>query len=67
MISKSLKTVTKEQEEFVQEVIGVNRVLAIGYTRLFENSGESAFGKIGPNGDGDILLDGKDILAQKRK
>jgi carbonic anhydrase/acetyltransferase-like protein (isoleucine patch superfamily) len=61
---EKLEEVTKEQEEFVQEVIGVNRVLAIGYTRLFENSGESAFGKVGPNGDGDILLDGKDILSR---
>ncbi len=61
---EKLKDVTEEQEEFVQEVISVNRVLAIGYTRLFEKSGISAFGKVGPNGDGDILLDGKDILAR---
>jgi carbonic anhydrase/acetyltransferase-like protein (isoleucine patch superfamily) len=61
---EKLGPVTKEQEEFVEEVIDVNRVLAIGYTRLFEKNGASDFGSIGPNGDGDILIDGKDILAR---
>lgn len=62
---KKLGPVTKEQEEFVEEVIGVNRALAIGYTRLFEKNGASDFGNIGPNGDGDILIDGKDILSRR--
>ncbi len=61
---KKLGPVTKEQEEFVEEVIGVNRALAIGYTRLFEKNGASDFGSIGPNGDGDILIEGKDILSR---
>lgn len=61
---EKLGPVTEEQEEFVKEVIGVNRALAIGYTRLFEKNGASDFGSIGPNGDGDILIDGKDILSR---
>ncbi len=61
---EKLGPVTEDQKEFVEEVIGVNRVLAIGYARLFEKNGTSDFGSIGPNGDGDILIDGKDILAR---
>ncbi len=59
----ALKPVTKEEEEFVEEVIEVNRALAKGYGQLFERKGMDAFGKVGPHGDGDILIDGKDILA----
>lgn len=62
---EKLGPVTEEQKEFVEEVIGVNRALAIGYTRLFEKNGASDFGSIGPNGDGDILIEGKDILSRK--
>ncbi|HIH45444.1 MAG TPA: hypothetical protein HA257_10400, partial [Candidatus Methanoperedenaceae archaeon] len=60
-----LQAVTKDQEEFVEEVIEVNRALAAGYTKLFEEKGSAAFGSVGPDGDGDILIDGKDILARK--
>jgi carbonic anhydrase/acetyltransferase-like protein (isoleucine patch superfamily) len=63
---EKLGQITVEQEEFVKEVIGVNRVLAIGYTQLFEKNGASDFGNIGPNGDGDILIDGKDILTRSK-
>lgn len=59
----NLQPVDEAQIEFVEEVIGVNRALAIGYSRLFEKSGMEAFGNIGPNGDADILIDGKDVLA----
>jgi len=59
----NLKPVDETQIEFVEEVIEVNRALAIGYSKLFEDSGIEAFGKIGPHGDADILIDGKDILA----
>lgn len=31
---------------------------------MFEKNGASDFGSIGPNGDGDIVIDGKDILAR---
>lgn len=62
---KDLQAVTEDQEEFVEEVIEVNRALAAGYNKLFEKNGSSAFGSVGPNGDGDILIDGKDILARK--
>lgn len=58
----NLYPVDEAQIEFVEEVIGVNRALAIGYSRLFEKSGREAFGNIGPNGDADILIDGKDVL-----
>lgn len=59
---KELLPVNEEQIEFVNEVIEVNRALAIGYTKLFEKSGPDAFGKVGLHGDADILIDGKDIL-----
>ena len=59
----ALKPVTEEEEEFVEEVIEVNRALAKGYNQLFEKKGMDAFGKVGPHGDGDIMIDGKDILA----
>ena len=59
----NLKPVDEAQIEFVEEVIDVNRALAIGYSRLFEKSGAGAFGNAGPNGDADILIDGKDVLA----
>jgi len=35
----NLKPVDESQIEFVEEVIGVNRGVAIGYSRLFEKSG----------------------------
>lgn len=59
-----LTPVTEEQVEFVNEVIEVNRALAVGYSQLFEKSGLNAFDRVGPNGDGDIIIDGKDILAR---
>ncbi len=59
----ALKPVTEEEEEFVEDVIEVNRALAAGYSQLFERKGLDAFGKVGPHGDGDIIIDGKDILA----
>jgi len=36
---EKLGPVTKEQEEFVEEVIGVNRALAIGYTWCLRKMG----------------------------
>ena len=60
---EKLRPVDEAQIEFVKEVIEVNRALAIGYTKLFEKSGLGAFGKVGPHGDADIIIDGKDILA----
>lgn len=60
-----LQPVNEAQIEFVKEVIEVNRVLAIGYSGLFGKNGMNAFGSTGPNGNGDIIIDGKDILARK--
>ncbi len=60
---EKLELVNEEQEDFVNEVIEVNRALAIGYSQLFEKNGLNAFGAVGPNGGGDIIVDGKDILA----
>ncbi len=60
-----LPQVTEDQEIFVDEVIEVNRALATGYVQLFQRDGPGVFTDVGPNGDGDILIDGKDILARK--
>ena len=59
----NLKPVDETQIEFVEEVIGVNRALAIGYSRLSRKAVLVAFGNVGANGDADILIDGKDVLA----
>lgn len=61
---ENLQDVTQEQEDFVNEVIEVNRALAIGYSRLFKEKGLTAFQHASPNGDGDILVDEKDILTR---
>lgn len=59
---EKLKPVTKAQQDFVAEVIDVNRALATGYTKIWESKGSDAFGKTGPHGDGDILINGIDVL-----
>ena len=60
---EKLNPVDEAQIEFVEEVIEVNRALSIGYSGLFEKNGLNAFGKIGPHGDADVIIDNKDILA----
>lgn len=60
-----LPNVTQEQVDFVKEVVEINRVFAIGYSKLFDKSGLTTFQYASPNGDGDILIDGKDILTRK--
>ncbi|HEY9206513.1 MAG TPA: DapH/DapD/GlmU-related protein, partial [Candidatus Methanoperedens sp.] len=60
---ENLQPVTLAQRMFVEEVIDVNRALAIGYGQLYEKRGPDAFGKIGSQGNGDIMIDGRAILG----
>ncbi len=60
---EKLQPVTKAQIVFVNDVIEVNRALAVGYSQLYEKRGLDAFGKIGPYGDRDIVINGRVILG----
>lgn len=60
----NLSDVTGEQKEFIEDEISVNRALAIGYNKLYKEKGKDIFGSVGPNPDGDIKIDSKDILTR---
>lgn len=60
---QNLGPVTKAQVVFVNDVIEVNRALAVGYNQLYEKRGQEAFGKIGPSGDRNINIHGRTILG----
>lgn len=63
-LADNLSNVTEEQKEFIEDVITVNRALAIGYNKLYKEKGKDVFGSVGPNPDGDINVDSKDILTR---
>lgn len=60
---KNLGPVTKAQVVFVNDVIEVNRALAVGYSQLYEKKGQEAFGKTGPSGDRNIVINSRVILG----
>lgn len=60
---KNLGPVTKAQIVFVNDVIEVNRALAVGFSQLYEKRGQEAFGKTGPSGDRNINIHGRTILG----
>lgn len=63
-MADNLSNITERQKEFIEEVILVNRALAIGYNKLYKEKGLDAFKAVGPNPDGNINVDAKDILAR---
>ncbi|MDD5616062.1 MAG: DapH/DapD/GlmU-related protein [Candidatus Methanoperedens sp.] len=60
---RNLGPVTKAQVVFVNDVIEVNRALAVGYSQLYENRGQEAFGKTGPSGGRNIVIESRVILG----